>query len=55
MGALVSFVMAHGLEILGGIMLILSGALAIALAIPGDTPDTQLQAIIDFLKKLSVK
>lgn len=51
----VNFIVAHGLEILGACMLILSGVLGIALVIPGDQPDKFLQGAIDFLKKFSVK
>lgn len=34
---------------------LLGALLAIALAVPGDSPDKQLQAAIDFIKKFSRK
>lgn len=52
---LISFLAAHGLEIIGGLVLIFSGALAISLVVPGEQPDKALQSIVDFLKKFSVK
>jgi hypothetical protein len=42
-------------EILGQIVIALSALLAIALIIPGEQPDKALQAIVDFLKKISNK
>lgn len=43
------------LQGVGAITIVLQGILAIALIIPGDQPDKTLQAIVDFLKKLSLK
>lgn len=42
-------------EILGQIVIALSALLAISLIIPGEQPDKTLQAIVDFLKKISKK
>lgn len=55
MEQVIPFLIAHGLQILGAVTLILSGLLAIALIIPGDQPDNFLQGVLDFLKKFSSK
>lgn len=42
-------------EIIGGVVMAFSGALVVALIIPGEQPDKFLQGAIDFLKKFSQK
>jgi hypothetical protein len=41
--------------VLNAIVGLLSAVIAICLLIPGDVPEKQLQAIVDFLKKFSKK
>jgi hypothetical protein len=40
---------------LGGILAMITAAMGIAMAVPGDQPDKFLQAILDFLMKFSRK
>jgi glutaminase len=42
-------------EVIGMVVMILSGAVGIAMLIPGEHPDKELQAAIDFLKRFSRK
>lgn len=51
----VNFLIAHGTELAIGVTGLLSAALAVALIIPGDHPDKELQAAVDFLVKFSRK
>lgn len=51
----VQFLSAHILEIVGGTVMTLNGLLLIAMIIPGEHPDKELQAIVDFLTKFSRK
>lgn len=53
--ALVTFVAANILPIIGGLCTVLSGLIAIALVIPGEQPDKALQSALDFLLKFSKK
>lgn len=55
MGAVLAFLAAHGLELVGGISLTLSGLYAIALLIPGDQPDKAIKALLDLTQKISLK
>ena len=43
------------LETVGAITLLLNGLLAVALVIPGEIPDKQLKAVLDFILKFSKK
>ena len=52
---IVQWIMAHWLEVLGGISTVLAGLIVIFSLIPGDQPDKALQGIVDFLKKFSLK
>ena len=42
-------------EAIGAITLILTGALGIAILIPGEQPDKFLKSVVDFIAKISVK
>lgn len=42
-------------EVIGLVVMVLSGLVGIAMLIPGEHPDKELQAAIDFLKKFSRK
>lgn len=53
--ALVAFFGAHWHELLDSFILLLLGLIGIFLLIPGDQPEKAMQAIVDFLKKFSVK
>ena len=50
-----SWIIAHWQEVLGAVTAILSGIIAVFMLIPGDAPEKQLQKIVDFIKKFSVK
>lgn len=41
--------------ILSSIVMILSGVIAIAILIPGEQPEKFLQAVVDFISKISTK
>jgi len=45
----------NGVEFLGALTAVLSALIALFLLIPGEQPEKALQAIVDFLKKFSVK
>lgn len=53
--SLIQFFVNHWQEILNAIVLLLTAFIATALIIPGDQPEKFLQAVVDFLKKLSIK
>ena len=42
-------------NLVGAIVALLSGVIAIAMLIPGDSPEKQLQKVVDFIKKFSAK
>ncbi len=42
-------------DVVGSVMLILSGCIGIALLIPGEQPEKALQQALDFIKKFSRK
>lgn len=50
-----NFVKDHGLELVGGFTLTLSGLYAIALIIPGEQPDKFIKSVLDITTKLSKK
>jgi hypothetical protein len=52
---LLQMIMEKGPAILAAIMALLSGIIAVCLLIPGEQPEKALQAIVDFLAKLSRK
>lgn len=52
---LLAFVAAHAAEIVSAAVALLSGVIAVCLLIPGDAPEKQLQAVVDFLSKFSKK
>lgn len=45
----------HGMELLDASVLLLSGAIAVAMIIPGEQPEKALQGVVNFLKKFSRK
>lgn len=51
----VNWVVENYQVVIGAIMAILSGAIAISLLIPGPEPERTLQKIVDILKKMSAK
>jgi hypothetical protein len=48
-------IMAQAQHIIGLVMMILSGVIGICLLIPGEHPEKELQAALDFLTKFSKK
>lgn len=42
-------------EVIGLIVMVLSGLVGLAMLIPGEHPDKELQAALDFLKRFSRK
>lgn len=51
----VKLILDNGLEIAGGVVLVLTGLYTIFLVIPGDQPDKTIKALLDFTKKFSNK
>ncbi len=49
----ISYLLAHWMELLIGLQGVLGGALLISLAVPGEQPDKFLQSVVDMMKKLS--
>jgi hypothetical protein len=52
---MIQFLMAHGLEILGGIQLVLMGLIAIFAIIPGEQPELFLKKLSDLVGSVSRK
>lgn len=50
-----AFIVAHFNEIITALVGLITALIGIFLIIPGDSPDKQLQAVVDFLKKFSKK
>ena len=50
-----AWIMANHEAVLGAIVALLSGIIAVALLIPGEQPEKTLQKIVDFIKKFSKK
>lgn len=48
-------ILAQAQNIVGGLITIASGAIVIALVIPGEQPEKFLQGAVDFLKRFSKK
>jgi len=55
MEQVIPYILAHGLEIVGATVLSLNALIAIALIIPGDSPDKELKAMLDFILRFSRK
>lgn len=53
--AAIKLVIEHGPEILGALMALLSGVIAVSLLIPGEQPEKALKSVVAFLEKLSRK
>ena len=51
----IKFISAHFNEIVTALIAFMSGVIAVSLLIPGAEPETTLQRIVDFLKKISIK
>ena len=49
------FMVAHGPEIVAGVVAICSGIIAIAMMIPGEQPEKALIGVVKFLEKFSAK
>jgi hypothetical protein len=49
------WLVAHGPDVVSGVMAVLSGVIAISLVIPGEQPEKALKAVVDFLSKFSRK
>lgn len=52
---MLQFIIDHGAEILAAAVAVLSAVIAVSLLIPGEQPEKALQAVLDFLKKISKK
>ncbi len=55
MAEIIAWVMSHGLEMVGAVVMILNALIVIFAAIPGSAPEKQLQAVVDFVAKFSKK
>lgn len=53
--ALMQFVYDNYAAIVGAVTMTLTGLITLAMLIPGEHPDKELQAAVDFIKKLSIK
>lgn len=52
---IIEMIMVKGPAILSAVIALLSAAIGVCLLIPGDQPEKALQAVVDFLTKLSRK
>jgi hypothetical protein len=52
---MLDLIIGHYQEVLAALVAILSGLIGIFMVIPGDQPEKTLQAIVDFIKKFSIK
>jgi hypothetical protein len=52
---IVNWLMAHGLDVVGALVLLCNAIIAIAVLIPGDQPEKFLQGAVDLLSKISRK
>lgn len=52
---IISFVMDHGLEIIGAIVMLCNAMIIIFMFIPGDEPENFLKKVVGFLSKYSKK
>lgn len=52
---IVNFITANYQQIISASIALLSGVIAVCLLIPGDAPEKQLQGVVNFLSKFSVK
>ena len=55
MADVISWVMSHGLEMVGALVMICNALIVIFLPIKGDQPEKFLQGVVDFLSKFSAK
>lgn len=55
MSAVIAFLVEHGLELVGGVVLVLNGVIAIATLIPGEQPEKFLRSVVDVIGKISRK
>lgn len=49
------WLVAHGPDVVSGVMGLLSGVIAISLLIPGEQPEKALKSVVEFLAKFSRK
>ena len=49
------WLVAHGPDVVSGVIGILSGVIAISLMIPGEQPEKALKSVVEFLTKFSRK
>ncbi len=52
---IIKFIIDHYAEIIADAVICVNSIIAIALLIPGDFPEKQLQVVVDFLTKISRK
>jgi hypothetical protein len=50
-----SFIVNNSRAIVGGVVAVLTGIIAICMVVPGDQPEKFLQGIVDFISKFSNK
>ena len=50
-----NYVVANYQVIISAVVALITGVIAVALLIPGEQPEKALQAVLDFLKKFSLK
>jgi hypothetical protein len=49
------WLVAHGPDVVSGLVGVLSGVIAISLLIPGEQPEKALKSVVEFLTKFSRK
>ena len=49
------WLVAHGPDVVSGVIGVLSGVIAISLLIPGEQPEKALKSVVEFLTKFSRK
>lgn len=49
------WLVAHGPDVVSGLVGVLSGVIAISLMIPGEQPEKALKSVVEFLTKFSRK
>lgn len=52
---MISFIMDHGLEIVGAVVMLCNALIIFFLFVPGDQPETFLKSVVEFLSKYSKK
>lgn len=55
MAEIIAWVMSHGLEVIGAVVMVLNALIAVFMIVPGSEPEATLQKVVDFIAKFSKK